>query len=346
MSSPTTLINCPAIQDELNGYFGANPTQFTEKIQLTQFLNSEFNRVGVSQVQLKERVAPGGGKKRQVQLVYSPRLLESSVRRTRNESCVGGPIPQEFEQTYEIIADPYEIDMQVDPRDLSDICEENTSFVAKKIAQLINVLDRRIETEAYTTLPLLTGNFSSDEPDVSNKIKPVQTEVNGSFSMNAATQISMATQYAGYPTSPIVFGGRKWTEYFNKVQAGCCSMEGIDLAELASKYPYVFIPSYRADVAFGDDNAITVAPGAVQMLEYMEYEGMSFLDRGTLQQWTIVSPVSGLRYDMKLYIDCNGIFNFTLRKYFQLVTMPDDVYLPGDRLYGVTRVNEFEISNS
>jgi hypothetical protein len=348
MSQLASLVNCPEIQVELNKLFtDQDPTLITEPLVLTEFLLSPANASGVGQRSLKEMTTPGGGKKRIVEVLYSPRLSEADVSdSTGNTDCTGDAVAGETTTQYDVGDRYFQKSTSINPRDLAYKCEDNTVFFAKKVAQILNVLERAIETEAYTQLALLNGNYSAGYPGVTGDVLVVETRnADGNYSTEAFTEVGTAAKYAAYPGIPIVFGERQWGKYMRETQAGCCAATGINVYDLAVQYGMGFLESYRAADAFGDGGAMMVAPGAVQMLEYLEYEGMAFLDLGTVQQMTITSPITGQRFDMKINIDCNGIFNVFLRKTFKLVTMPSDVFYPDDRLYGVNFVNELQITN-
>ena len=176
MSQLSTLVNCPEIQVFLNGMFAnQDPTLITEPLVLTEFLLSPANRSGV-QFSLKEVVAPGGGKKRQVDVVYSPRLSETEVAENEgNTDCTANPAPGDTTATYDVGDDYVQISAQINPRELTRICEENTAFFARKIAQIMNALERKIETMNYSQLALLAGSFSAGEPNVTADVKTVST---------------------------------------------------------------------------------------------------------------------------------------------------------------------------
>lgn len=348
MSTVSGFINCPELQVQLNMLFAnVEPETVTEPLVFTGFLLSDANLSGSRQMQLKDMVSPGGGKKRRVQVVYSPRIPEASVKsNTGDTNCVADPVVGEVDEIYEIGEDYEQIDWQIDPRDLSERCEDNTVFVARKLAQYMNVMDRRMESIYVNTLPSINGKYAVGVPNVTSDILQVQTRnADGNYSSSAFVDPKTAATYSAYATPPVILGGMQWGKYVRETNAGCCSAEGLDWAALAAQYGFAFLETYRADDAMGQGGAMMMAGGAVQLLEYMEYEGLSNLDMGVLRQMVIMSPITGQRYDLKIYIDCNGVFNFFLRKHYRLVTLPNDVFYPGDRLYGVNFVNELQIVN-
>lgn len=347
MSQLTTLVNCPEIQTYLNTLFiEKDPTLITEPLVLTEFLLSPANLMGVKQ-NIKDLVTPGGGKKRIVEVVYSPRLSESDVQDSvGNDDCTGDPVAGETTAQYDVGDRYFSKSTTIDPRQLAYKCEDNTRFMAMKVAQIMNVLERKIETESFTQLALLNGKYSKDYPGVVNDILVVQTRnSDNQFNTNAFTNVAAAAKWAAYPSAPVLVGGLQWYQYLQEVAAGCCAIDGINVADLAAQNGFGAIISERADTAFGSGGAMMMAPGAVQMLEYLENEGMWNFDAGTVHRSVVVSPITGQRFDMRINIDCNGVFTIRLTKTLKLVTMPNDVFYSDDRLYGVNFVNELQITN-
>lgn len=347
MSQLTSLVNCPEIQTYLNTLFiDKDPTLITEPLVLTEFLLSPANTVGVKQ-SVRDYVAPGAGKKRIVEVVYSPRLSESDVQDSEGiTDCTANPVAGETTTQYDVGDRYFQVSTTINPRDLAYKCEDNTRFMAMKIAQIMNQIERAIETEAFTQTATLRGNYASDFPGVTDDVLVVQTrDADDKFNTNAFVSVGSAARWNAYPSAPILVGGLQWDQYMKEINAGCCAIDGINVADLAAQYGMGFMSSYRADTAFGSGGAMMMAPGAIQFLEYLEYEGLANFDLGTVQQMVIISPITGQRFDMKINIDCNGIFNIFLRKTFKLVTMPTDVFYPDDRLFGVNFVNELQITN-
>ena len=353
MSQISTLINCPQLQSQINNTFGADPTKYNEGVPFTQFVLSDFNTSNTEQ-KLSSRTAPGGGKRREVELVYSPRLSESGVSNsTGREDCTSTNQVGELSELY-TIGDTYiQEDILIDPMHLIDKCQDNASYFADKMMQLIDVMDRTLETKLVNSLALLNGTFAVGEPDVTVKTKTVKTaraSAQGSgLDTNAWVQTVQATRYAGYPTAPIVFASRAYEEYARSIQAGCCYADwGYDVSKLAADYGQAVLGGYRFDNAFGTNQYMTAAAGALQLLEWQEYEGprgINVVDTEVYKQTVLISPRTGAKYDIKMNMDCNGKISIFARKYYKLVTMPTDVFLLDDRLSGVNRVNLFKITN-
>lgn len=347
MSQISSLISCPQLQGDLNEYWSTcDPTKLREPLVLQQFLYSEANSVGGRANKLKEAASPGGGKRRDVEYIYSPRILESEVDdNTNRDSCTSSNVIGETSTLVQIGDSYVQHDFLVSPFELRDKCKDNNTYIMEKLQQSIDVVLRKRETKLYNALALMYGNFAVGEPDVAAKIKTVQTiGADGRFSTDALEEIPTSTRYAGYCTAPIVLGGRIMGKYMKSVSAGCCAIDGINVGELALKYGMGFLESYRADSSFGVNNFMTIQPGAVQVADWLEYEGAQ-VDEGTVKLMTITDPETGVVLDLKINMDCNGNMSFFVRSYFKAISLPGDLFYVGDRLAGVNFVNKFVITN-
>lgn len=347
MSQLNNYVNCPEIQTAYDRMFMECDPQLTlEPLVLTDFLQSPENTNNV----LQNRVSPGNGKIREVDMLYSPRLSEADVLVGEgNTLCESPNTIGETTTRYTLEdTDYYLSSVQINPRDLTRRCEDNAVFFARKINQLINQVARKRETAMFAQLLGLNGNFAVGIPGtITNDIKEVATrDADDKFVTDMFTAIGADARYNSYCSNPIVIGGYATGQYFREVKAGCCSLPGINVFDLAAQYGMAFLESYRADTTFGADGFMVVDKGAIQMLQHSEYEGeLNFLDLGTLQQMSFMDPATGIRYDIKINIDCNGIFNVFVSSWAKLVGLPTDMYYADDRLSGVTFVNQYKIVN-
>lgn len=347
MSQLSTYVNCPEIQTAYDRMFQECDPQLTvEPLVLTDFFQSPENTNNV----LSTRVSPGNGKIRTVEMLYSPRLSEADVLvGDGNTLCESPNTIGETTATYTLEdTDYYLTSAQINPRDLTRRCEDNAVFFARKINQLVNQLARKRESAMFAQLALMNGNFATSIPGtIVSKTKTVSTlDADGKFVTDMFTAIGTDARYNSYCSAPIVIGGYTAGKYFREVKAGCCAVAGVNVFDLAAQYGMSFLESYRADTAFGTDYFMVVDKGAVQLLQHSAYEGeMNFLDLGTLQQMSFMDPATGLKYDIKINIDCNGIFNIFVSSWSKLVGLPNDMYYADDRLSGVTFVNRYRIVN-
>jgi len=339
-----SLISCPEIQGQLNEAF---PTFQREPAPLTEFLLSPMNTDGV----LQKSVSPGRGKSRRVELIYTPRPLESEVSTSRSSDCSSTNVAGEESEQYEVGDTVYEYRETMPMTQLRDKCEDNALYMARMVLRMMDVVTRKIETANYAQIALMKGKFATGIPgtiDGSDNYQVAMLDANGKFDYDAFQKVGTATKYTGYNSTPVVLGGFTTEAYFKTVNAGCCSTSGVDISALAAQYGMAVLTSYRADAAFGSDKFMTMEPRSIQMINWNEYEGergIDVVDTETYKQTILIDPATGLPYDFKFYMDCDGQITITVRSYNKLVSLPVDMFKVGDRMRGVTFVNGFAIVN-
>lgn len=356
MSQLNGLISCPQIQGDLIEFWDTcDPTKYREDTPLQNILNSSINSMGGNPKKMQERVSPGGGKVRQVEYIYSPRILTSEVSsNTGRDSCVSTNTIGETSMIVDVPEDYVQYDFLISPMELREKCKSNRLYFAEKLQQAIDVIIRLREERLTNSLELMYGGFSVGEPNVAAKIKTVATRQgvgSPNLDTDALSQISVSTTYAGYCDRPIILGGREMYDYMSKLRAGCCYTDGgYDIRAMLDQYGMMFVNSMFADAAFGTDGFISFAPGAIQLIEWLEYEGpdgnLNMVDTEALKFTVITDPRTGARLDLKIVLDCFGNYSVFLRSYFKLITLPTDMYYSGDRLYGVNQLNRFRINNA
>ena len=93
MSYNLGFIDCPTVQDKLENMFLCNQIK-REPLPLTAFLFSDLNTNGI----LEQNIHPGTGKLRTVELVYTPRQLESRTSDSISFACEGGTKPEKHQR--------------------------------------------------------------------------------------------------------------------------------------------------------------------------------------------------------------------------------------------------------
>lgn len=352
--SIATLISCPEIQAQLLEVWVNDPSIKREDLPLTELLLSPFN---VGDNKLQKVVSPGNGKSRLVDLIYTPRQLESAVSSsTGHDDCVSSNVPTELSKQYDVGTDYFQVDRIMPMDQLRYKCEQDDQYMAKLIMGMMDQLGRKIESHNFEQLFLLKGEFSTDIASVGTVdgsddfavATVIPSTVN--FNFDLLQKVPTATKYSGYSMPPILIGGAKLQMYLEAAKAGCCAASGINIAEIYSQYGLAAINSYRADASFGGaDHFLSMEPGAVQLISWNEYEGIqgiNTVDTEIYKQTILIDPKNGMKYDFKANMDCNGKWSFFLRCYSKLAGLPNDLYNSADRLEGVTFVNGFKIVNS
>lgn len=343
----TDLISCPQIQKDLDSHFTTcDPTKIREGVGWLEFLRSADNTNGIMQSQISR----GNGKTQDVQLTYTPRILESEVSTDTTQTCVSTNEAGMLSETYSLdCADPgVHYSELFKLCDMADMCQENSLWIASRLQAIMDGLIRKMDTELMDQTTALTGNFAVGETNVAANVKTVQTKkLNGDPDTNLIQEVRFATRNAAYCGLPRLIGYTEVDKYFNAVEQGCCADSGLDIGKFSLNRGLVFIPDYRVEDSFGNNHFITVAPGALQMIwfnKFMGAKGISVLDDDSFKQTIIRDPQTGVPFDMVMNHVCGEI---TLEVFltFKLIGMPDDMFSNGDRLDGVTQVNEWVVSN-
>jgi hypothetical protein len=341
------IIACPQIQQDLNTQFVQFDPLGAKDVQgFTDFVSSGMNTNGF----LQNQIAGGRGKLKQVELLYTPPIPESEVSDSAAKLCVSSDEDGQISHTYEI--DPLvgsSINKLFTISDLATMCKDNDLWFAQRIQAMMDGLEKKIGTDNAEQLALLTGAFGDGDNDVAANVKTIATKkatsLGAPFDIDAISEIIFSAMDAGYGNKPFIFGYGEILKYFKKLYATSIAAEGIDYGAFAAANDAVFIADKKVKAALGDENFIMLAPGAVQMLTYLEFEGgLSTVNDGAYQQNTIINPKTGRKFDFQLKNDCGNI-SVNIKLAHKLVGLPTDMYPVGHSHQNVTFVNEFAISN-
>jgi hypothetical protein len=342
------------MQAGLDGVFGCNYTM-TNKLNetsLVQFLRSPTNTNGT----LQKMISPGGGKLKQVELTYQPRIPKGAVKTSINrEVCVSDNVEGNTSTTYDIDENVgVEWDFKIKDSDLRRVCQDDANYIQTQIARGMNVLVRRMDDDLAGDIIALSGAFgpndrNSDGSAIVANTKVVKTQQAGlANSFDLITEVDFSADNAAWCGTPYIFGYGELYKYFKKLDANCCADQGINVAELQSQSGIRFIPNRNIPSALGDPlRFIAVDAGQVQLLSYLAYENAA-LDATdqTYSEMTIEHPeIPGLKFDLRITKDC-GVWSFFISLAYKLVGVPNDLYAPEDIYSGITGVNKYMIANS
>ena len=349
------LVACPALQARLvDLYENLNPTEPTP---LTAFLSSDLNLRGMKLV--PQYAAPGNGKVRKVQLVYTPRKTEDQISDTLTTDCVSSNEPAQNSTEYLIDTDTgVQVDETFNIRDLSVSCQENDDYIASRVMAMLDGCRRKMETELTQSIALQLGLFAKSD-DVGTlvssdrTVKSVKTLYSdGKFNQDALSEIYYSVRQAGFIDKPYIFGSGTIEKYFQALTAPAITQWGLDLKKFTDNQ-YVFMPSYRIGqvLATPKERFLALDSNAYFILQYNKFEGMDGLNTLTAQnagfvQDVIVDPMTGLKFNYKwVYSPCGEQASLFISTAYQLASVPDDMYAVNDRLQGVKGSLLFEIDN-
>lgn len=332
----------------------------TEHMPEAEFLTSSTNNRDI-----KQMIVPGNGNVRTVDVRYTRRLLEENVDANQpNPNCTATDKYGDNVASYTI--DPavnLQANRLININDNRLACGDNFK---EAVAQLVDVMDRKVATLIATQSVALAGAWGADVPSTTGTITNGVVK-NGTFyqlAFDGTTgapkpsiwpDLRNALDDSGFPDDVALFGGNTLRRYYQYLAAGCCTNDGIDLSEMMAQYGYAAAKDKRvADALGSQDSYIAIAPGALQVLNYSRAEGSpiwgNILGGGAGSNYfmTVVrSPRLGLDYDLNATDVC-GNLNLVLTATVKVVGLPNDLYVApvasgagatgGDEYYGVTGV--------
>lgn len=355
----SALIACSTLQADLTQYFETCGAAFIrEPMPFAEFVASDLNNRG-----LRQQVAPGRGKVRQVELLYSARISEDDVVENDTDLCSCTTERGNCSQVYDIDPDAnLTICEKITHTKLRDICKPNDQYVMERIAYNLDVLERRIATEIVQQASFLTGSWNSTDVGAANinalEQLVVKTKKDGdAFTLNPFTmsEIDFALQATGYCGTPVIFAGKELYQYYRALQAGCCADGGVDLSAMLSLYGKAVMYDPRVANAVngfvgGNDVGIVTQPGALALLWWNEFgwnEGMPlpFVEGANYARSMVISPRLGIPVDIIVKDECPGTLTMTFSAVVKLVNLPNDIFPVGDKYRGVNFFNEIRVAN-
>lgn len=349
----SSFVSCPEIQANIDNFFGCDYTQTLKnnEVSLVKTLVSPLNTSNI----LEKNIAPGAGKIRQVELVYTPRIPKGAVTTTIDPNdCIATDKFGERSTIYNI--DPLvgvKIEKQIDPMDLIRRCEADSHYFSRTLMSMMDAAVRRIDEITANQLIAYAGAFGQNETNVSSGTKTVRTRTAASdhrLVSNWISDVEFAADNAGYCMSPLVFAYNDMWKVAQELRASnCCNDNGMNLAALSDMAGMTIIPNRNVPGALGGLNRfLTVDPGKVQLLTYNKYgvgDNMQMIDDGVYKQMTINHPETGLDFDLRMQFTC-GKWAIFIELAHKLVGAPSDLYEVEDIYYGVTGVNKYTVDNS
>lgn len=339
-------VQCETIQSMLDENFVTCPTP-QENLPSLQYILASQQANGITQK------VSDNGKVKTVKVVYDQRLLESEVTEGSGaRSCTTSNETFDNYVTYTI--DPtvwLNASEKFTTADLATVCTSDVQgMLAKKIAKVIDALERKIATKTATELVALTGKWGSNVSGVNGSDQLVVSTFIGSaankvLDYTAMSDISMATMQTGYCAPIIIAGGSALYKYGQNIEVGCCSDTGVDILAASNKFGKAFLYDKRLVTALGSENeSMIFQAGSVALITYNEAAQVPNLG-ANYAKFIMFSPRTGLPIDIVLKDDC-GTIHINAYANTKLVGLPNDMYKVGDEYRGVTYVNQLLVTNS
>ena len=351
MSALSSFIACPNVQLSLFDSFGYDNLK-AEPLPLLSFILSAQNRSEVIQNQINFR---DHGRKT-VEVVYGQRFLESMVQDGGRVTCGTFANDGETSVLYSLTpSDGYHVGFKLTSSELEERCEQDSAYIAREIFKMMDVLTRKVATNAAIQLVANSGNFASDvdagSPAGTSTFKTTTTFTSNVPQTTAVEDIAFQNMTNDFTQMPFVFGGERWWKYIkalNAIAPGAFNDGGVSASLYASQAGVTFGYDRRIQLNSGNAlNALAVIPGAIQMISFNEFKGILEMNDSTLVQGTLQhpDPALPLTFDYRAEYTCNGadqkVWNFEISLNHDFIFLPADMYQAGDRLEGVNGILTF-----
>jgi hypothetical protein len=352
MSALSSFIACPNVQLSLFDSFGVDNLK-AEPLPLLSFILSAPNRSDVIQNQINFR---DHGRKT-VEVVYGQRFLESMVQDGGRVTCGTFSNDGETSVLYSLTpSDGYHVGFKLTASELEERCEADSNYIAREIFKMMDVLARKVATNAAIQIIANGGNFASDvdagNPAGTSTSKNAATVLtSGAPSMDATEVIAFQNMANEFTNMPFVFGGEPWWKYIKGLQASTGAFfndDGFSTGLYAQQAGITY--GYDRRIQLNDSSAAaaySIIPGAVQMISFNEFKGILEMNDSTLVQGTLQHPDPSLplTFDYRAEYTCNGadskVWNFEVALNHDFIFLPSDMYQAGDRLEGVNGILKF-----
>lgn len=344
MSSLITFISCPNVQERLDTIF---PGVKKEEKPLISYLFSPQNGASILSTSIIMR--PGG--KVTVDAVYSRRVLESEVD-TGAFSCTATNKRGETSTSFDLDTTPNAIlRKKVSHSDLYTRCEASSDYFARLILDMIDGVERKMETQAAADMVAFAGAFSTKDLDQDNtaitgNTKIISTRLSDkSLDYFAHSSIMRTARLNGYIGAPIIAGEYEIKDYYDATKKGCCWTGGIDLGQIGSEMPLI-LPSYRiTDALESTSKFITFAEGAILPVAFHRYaDPLAKANDSTRIADVIYSPYTGIPFDYSVKRDCDD-WLIEVGIAWDTFAAPDDMFENSDIQDGNRLVHKHQITN-
>jgi hypothetical protein len=340
---------CPNLQEAINTAW-QNDIGQDNGSPFVDYIASAANQRGVALAML-----PGQGKIKKFELKYRRRaLLGSAETNVPNPTCTGtGYYGNEITE-YDLDPDVNISVSEAIPLTANErACTPNAEFFAEKIQWHLDWIRREVYkdlTEQAVANHL--GAWGQAVTVDGNGNYEMATLLNGNPNPFALPDLQNAVADSGMGGEFAVFGGAAMRSYFQAINRGCCANYGIDISQMAADFGFAFAYDKYLQKAFAaDPNAFAVLkPGALQVLNYSRAEGAAasfgeiWSQGANYLYTTIQDPATGLKLDLMAKDEC-GTLNIRLIATNKVISLPTDLFAPGDEYEGVTGFAPGLVSN-
>ena len=341
-ASGFTNCACPCIQQALNKVAGENAQALRrDKVGMISFLRSPENMAGLEPVQLD----PGNGKRKCVELNWNQKLCESTINEALSADCSTGTETEPFCETIDITKELETDNMVFNEHNMRRICEPmgatDEMWIATVMNSQFNALLTYWDKLVLAEVLLNVGTFMDG-----NTIKALQlfNTVNSDAigpRTRALANIQDEFDQAGLGGIPNLIGAGEVNKWAHMIGFGTPNAAGQDVGMMAAGFNFFY--DRFVEGIFGPNEFLVLAPGAAQLITWNRLVGTYAKANDVFEHGTIVDPLTGIRFDIKIYYDpCTEMYYIKFQQNWELFVVPDEGDASCADHFGVNGILNYE----
>lgn len=339
-----TITTCPNLQGWLADYFATCPASRRPQSPLFNFLYSDGNRSN-----LRNIVNPMPGRKRTVTLVYDQPVSTADVTAVPSCDRICDATTERGDASVDYTiecTDGFYVEEQWRLSDWNESCRMDGEIIIRKLANMLDGLMARVYQATAEAMPPLLGGWSSDVTGSwidADDFLQVTTLTSGALNTTAYQRIANAKMQSGYCLPTFIVGGIDLYGYYQLMQAGCCTQDGIDALAILNQLGEAVAYDRYVATEFGNDVSLMLQQGSVQLLTYnavtpliTSLGGLGDLDMTYRNYFEAIvqDPLTGFPVDLSIKSDC-GVIDIVMTATTKPVALPFTLYPEGHPNEGV-----------
>lgn len=358
---------CPAILTAQKAIIGVNdPSLKKTPVGAIQALFDPSNRSSDSVIPVDSK----NGHKKEVRVKYIQRGTEADVTDT-SDLCTPGDEIDRPEQTV-TVEQRSVLKIQLNEETMRTLCDGASDW--KKIeaanqgvmvndaetrkafgmmregVEIIQAktdgLRRSMERKVLTSMMANVGAFSGAQAviPVAPYSLPVLKSTDGEKIVKGLNKWQQQITLAQVSGMPLVIALGLFNEWNTALKQGCCNAGGTDFGKMASDAMYKYYKSFLIDDVFGQDEFLTLSPGSVQFVNFINNRGTFGQMHGMRQRGMMEElEIPGLTYDIDVMPNsCDPGWTIEILSDFDVWFQPLDAYAAGDPLVDTNGVFHFK----
>ena len=332
---------CPCIQQALNDVAGKNAQALRrDKVGMISFLLSPENVSGIEKI----RLDPGTGKQKCVTLNWYHKACESTIQ-DLSDDCTTGVESEPLCEDINITNSFETKNMVFDEDNMRRICEPNGATDAIWIANIINgQINSMLTYWDKLVLTAISANLGAFMDGSAIKAIQLYNTVNNDAvgpRTRALSNIQDELDQAGFLGMPNIIGAGETNKWVDSIGYGTANAAGQDVAKM--KEGFNFFYDRFLEGVFGINEFLVLVPGVSQLLTWNRYVGTYAKVSNTFEHGTIVDPLTGIKFDLKMhYDDCIDTYFIKLQQNWELFVVPDEGDSTCQDTYGVNGIYNYQ----